>query len=156
MSETSAGPSDLKLRILEAVKDAMRARDKVRLGCLRLITSEIKRVEVDERIDPDDARVLSILDRMIKQRNDSESQYRGAGRDDLADVEAAEIAIIREFMPAALSAEDIEARIEAAISASGAEGMRDMGKVMALLKPELQGRADMGAVSGLVKDRLST
>lgn len=155
MSEATAGPSELKLRILEAVKDAMRARDKVRLGTLRLITAEIKRVEVDERIDPDNARVLTILDRMIKQRNDSESQYRSAGRADLADVEAAEIAVIREFMPAALSAAEIDARIDAAIAASGAEGMRDMGKVMALLKPELQGRADMGAVSGLVKERLN-
>lgn len=154
-SEPGSTPgSALKQRILDAVKEAMRARDKARLAALRLITAEIKRIEVDERIEPDDARVLTILDRMIKQRNDSESQYRGAGRDDLADVEAAEIAVIREFMPAALSDADIAAHIDAAVAASGAEGMRDMGKVMALLKPQLQGRADMGAVSGLVKARL--
>lgn len=146
--------SELKARIEAAVKDAMRARDRVRLGTLRLITAEIKRVEVDERIDPDDARVLNILDRMVKQRLDSESQYRNAGRDDLADVEAAEIAVIREFMPAALSEDEIAILVDAAIEATGAESMRDMGAVMAELKPQLAGRADMGSVSGLVRQRL--
>jgi uncharacterized protein YqeY len=146
--------SELKARIEAAVKDAMRARDRVRLGTLRLITAEIKRVEVDERIDPDDARVLNILDRMVKQRLDSESQYRSAGRDDLADVEAAEMVVIREFMPAALSEDEIATRVDAAIAATGAESMRDMGAVMAELKPPLAGRADMGAVSALVRQRL--
>jgi len=146
--------SELKARIDAAVKDAMRARDRVRLGTLRLITADIKRVEVDERIDPDDARVLAILDRMVKQRVDSESQYRSAGRDDLADVEAAEIAVIREFMPAALSEDEIATLVDAAIQSAGAESMRDMGAVMAELKPQLAGRADMGAVSGLVRQRL--
>ena len=146
--------SELKARIEAAVKDAMRARDRVRLGTLRLITAEIKRVEVDERIDPDDARVLNILDRMVKQRLDSESQYRSAGRDDLADVEAAEMVVIREFMPAALSEDEIATRVDAAIAATGAESMRDMGAVMAELKPQLAGRADMGAVSALVRQRL--
>lgn len=146
--------SELKSGIEAAVKDAMRARDRVRLGTLRLITAEIKRVEVDERIEPDDARVLTILDRMVKQRLDSESQYRNAGRDDLADVEAAEIAVIREFMPAALSEDEIASLVEAAIESTGAESMRDMGAVMAELKPQLAGRADMGAVSSLVRQRL--
>ncbi|HSG89269.1 MAG TPA: GatB/YqeY domain-containing protein [Pseudomonadales bacterium] len=146
--------TELKTRILEAVKDAMRARDKVRLGTLRLVTAEIKRVEVDERIEVDDERLLVILDRMLKQRTDSEQQYRAADRADLADVEAAEMAVIREFMPAALSEAEITALIDAAVAATGAEGMRDMGKVMGVLKPDLQGRADMGAVSALVKARL--
>lgn len=146
--------SDLKTRITEAVKDAMRARDKVRLGTLRLVTAEFKRVEVDERIEIDDARALAILDKMVKQRNDSEQQYRAAGRDDLADAEAAEIVVIREFMPQPLTDAEIDALIDEAIAASGADGMRDMGKVMGQLKPRLQGRADMGAVSGRVKSRL--
>lgn len=145
---------ELKARIEAAVKDAMRARDRRRLSTLRLITAEIKRVEVDERIDPDDTRVLNILDRMVKQRLDSESQYRSAGREDLADAEAVEMAVIREFMPAALSEDEIASRVDAAIAATGAESMRDMGVVMAELKPQLAGRADMGAVSGLVRKRL--
>ena len=147
--------SDLKLRVTDAVKDAMRARDKARLGTLRLVTAEFKRIEVDERIELDDARVLAILDKMVKQRVDSEKQYRDAGRADLADVEAAEIAVIREFMPAALDEAEIAELIAAAIAETGAESMRDMGKVMGVLKPKLQGRADMGAVSGLVKARLA-
>ena len=116
--------------------------------------AEFKRVEVDERIELDDARVLAILDKMLKQRTDSEAQYRAADRADLADQEAAEMVVIRDFMPAALSEAEIDAAIDAAIAASGAESMRDMGKVMSMLKPELQGRADMGAVSGRVKGRL--
>lgn len=146
--------SELKTRITDAVKDAMRARAKERLATLRLVTAELKRIEVDERIELDDARVLAILDKMLKQRTDSETQYRDAGRDDLADQEAAEMVVIREFMPAALSDEEIDALIDAAIASSGAESMREMGKVMGVLKPELQGRADMGAVSGRVKARL--
>ena len=132
----------------------MRARDRARLATLRLVTAEFKRVEVDERIELDDARVLAILDKMLKQRTDSEAQYRAADRADLADQEAAEMVVIRDFMPAALSETEIDAAIDAAIAASGAESMRDMGKVMSMLKPELQGRADMGAVSGRVKGRL--
>lgn len=146
--------SELKTRITDAVKDAMRARDKERLATLRLVTAELKRIEVDERIELDDARVLAILDKMLKQRTDSETQYRDASRADLADREAAEMVVIREFMPAALSDEEIDALIDAAIASSGAESMREMGKVMGVLKPELQGRADMGAVSGRVKARL--
>lgn len=146
---------DLKTRINEAVKNAMRARDKVRLGALRLIMSEIKRVEVDERIEVDDTRVLVILDKMLKQRAESERQYRDADRSDLADVEAFEIELIREFMPAPLDEAEIDSLIEAALSESGAEDMRAMGKVMAILKPKLQGRADMAAVSARVKARLA-
>lgn len=146
---------DLKTRINEAVKDTMRARDKLRLGALRLIMAEIKRVEVDERIEVDDARVLVILDKMLKQRAESERQYRDAGRNDLADVETFEIQLIREFMPAPLDEAEIDSLIEAALSESGAEDMRAMGKVMALLKPKLQGRADMAAVSARVKARLA-
>lgn len=146
--------SELKTAIESAVKDAMRARDRARLATLRLVTAEFKRVEVDERIELDDARVLAILDKMLKQRTDSEAQYRAADRADLADQEAAEMVVIRDFMPAALSEAEIDAAIDAAIAASGAESMRDMGKVMSMLKPDLQGRADMGAVSGRVKGRL--
>ncbi len=146
---------DLKTRINEAVKDAMRARDKLRLGALRLIMAEIKRVEVDERIEVDDARVLVILDKMLKQRAESERQYRDANRADLADVEAFEIALIREFMPAPLDEAEIDGLIEAALTESGADDMRGMGKVMAILKPKLQGRADMAAVSARVKARLA-
>ncbi len=145
---------DLKTRINEAVKDAMRARERERLAALRLVTAEIKRVEVDERIEVDDARVLAILDKMIKQRLDSERQYRDANRPELADVEAFEIRLIREFMPEPLDAAAIAEMIEAAIAETGAEDMRAMGKVMGVLKPKIQGRADMAAVSAQVKQRL--
>lgn len=144
----------LKSRINDAVKDAMRARDKVRLGTLRLITAEIKRVEVDERIEVDDARLLAILDRMLKQRQDSERQYRDAGRDDLADVEAAETVVIREFMPQPLADAELDALVAEAIAETGATEMRAMGQVMGVLKPKVQGRADMGQVSARVKAQL--
>ena len=146
--------SQLKLRIQEATKAAMKARDKPRLAALRLINSDIKRVEVDERKALDDREVLVVLTRMLKQRNDSRSQYRDAGRDDLADQEQFEIDVITGFMPVPLSESEIAARVEAAIAAVGASGMRDMGKVMARLRDDVQGRADMGAVSALVKARL--
>ena len=146
--------SQLKLRIQEATKAAMKARDKPRLAALRLINADIKRVEVDERKALDDREVLVVLTRMLKQRNDSRSQYRDAGRDDLADQEQFEIDVITGFMPVPLSESEIAARIEAAIAAVGASGMRDMGKVMARLRDDVQGRADMGAVSALVKARL--
>lgn len=146
--------SELKQQITEAMKDAMRARDKVRLGTVRLILSELKRVEVDERVDVDDARVLAILDKMNKQRRDSIAQYETAGRDDLAAIEREEMEVIATFLPAALSEDEINALIDTAIADTGAEGMQDMGKVMGVLKPQLQGRADMAAVSKLVKARL--
>lgn len=151
MSEQS-----LKAEITSAMKVAMRARDKDRLGTVRLILSEIKRIEVDERIDVDDARVLVVLDKMLKQRRDSIQQYEAAGRQDLADVEAAEVLVINSFLPTALTEQEIAGLLDQAISNSGAESVRDMGNVMALLKPELQGRADVAAVSQLVKQRLSS
>jgi uncharacterized protein YqeY len=136
------------------MKDAMRAKDKDRLGAIRLIQADIKRIEVDERIEVDDQRVLQILDKMVKQRRDSIKQFQDANRQELADKEQAEIAVIEEFMPAQLSAEEVEKAVAAAIAETGAAGMQDMGKVMNQLRPQLQGRADMGAVSQLVKARL--
>lgn len=147
--------SEIKKTIASAVKDAMRARDKPRLGVLRMIQSEFKRIEVDERIEVDDARVLGVLDKALKQRKDSATQYRDADRVDLAEQEEMEITVIQEFLPAALSDEELDAIVAAAIKDSGAESARDMGKVMALVKPQVQGRGDMSAVSGIVKAKLS-
>tara|TARA_R110000822_G_scaffold159476_34_gene299769 strand:+ start:52577 stop:53026 length:450 start_codon:yes stop_codon:yes gene_type:complete len=144
----------LKKQITSAMKDAMRARAKERLGAIRLILSEVKRIEVDERIDVDDARLLAVLDKMVKQRRDSINQYENAGRQELADVEQAEIEVIQEFLPEPLSDEELAVMIDEAIAASGAESMRDMGKVMGILKPKIQGRADVGAVSGMIKGKL--
>jgi uncharacterized protein len=146
----------LKAEISAAMKDAMRARAKERLGTIRLMLAEFKRIEVDERIELDDARCLAVLDKMLKQRKDSISQYESAGRNDLADIEAQEMTVIQEFLPQALSEDEINALLDAAMSESGAESVRDMGKVMAILKPQLQGRADVGSVSQLVKKRLSS
>lgn len=136
------------------VKTAMKARDKDRLAALRLIMAEFKRVEVDERVELDDERILQILDKMTKQRKDSHQQYADAGRDDLADREAMEMAIIAEFLPAQLSDDELSQIVGAAVAEVGASGMQDMGKVMGIVKPQVQGRADMGAVSGLVKAKL--
>ena len=147
--------SDLRGRIAEATKDAMKARDKPRVAVLRLVGSEIKRIEVDERRELPDGDVLAVLNRMLKQRNDSETQFRSAGRIDLADQEAFEIALIREFMPEALGEAQIDAAIRDAIAASGAASMRDMGKVMSALRESLAGRADMAVVSARVKALLS-
>ena len=140
--------------IRAAMKAAMRAKDKERLGTIRLIQAEFKRIEVDERIEVDDARALAVLDKMVKQRRDSAQQYTEAGRTELADVENAEIAVLQEFLPAQLTEEEIIALIDEAIAASGATGMQAMGPVMGQLKPKLAGKADMGKVSGLVKGRL--
>lgn len=131
----------------------MRARDRERLGAIRLMQAEIQRVEVDERIDLDldDEHVLAILDRMTKQRRDAMAQYEAAGRAELAARERAEIEVIASFLPAPLSDEEIDALIAAAIATTGAASARDMGRVMAALKPQVQGRADLGAVSGRVK-----
>jgi uncharacterized protein YqeY len=142
-------------RIKDAVKDAMRARDKARLAALRLITAEFKRIEVDERIEIDDARALSVLDKMVKQRLDSEAQYRAAGRDELAEVEAFEITVIREYLPEPLTDEALDALVAEAIAASGASSMAQMGAVMGQLKPKVAGRADMGVLSAKVKAQLS-
>ena len=147
--------SALKDQLNAAVKDAMRAKDKARLGTLRMATAAIKQVEVDERIELDDARVLALLDKQIKQRKDAARQYRDANRADLAEVEEAEIAVLQEFLPSPLTEAEIDALIDNAIAQTGAAGMQDMGKVMGELKPRLQGRADIGAVSGKVKQRLN-
>lgn len=144
----------LKKQITEAMKEAMRAKAKERLGAIRLILSELKRIEVDERIELDDARVLAVLDKMVKQRRDSITQYENADRPELAEKEQAEIEVIQAFLPAPLSDAELADMVTAAIVESGAESMRDMGKVMAILKPQIQGRADVGAVSGLVKAKL--
>ena len=146
----------LKGRILEDVKDAMRARDKARLGTLRMVTAAIKQREIDGRTSPlDDASVVAVLEKMLKQRRESASQYDSAGRDDLAAAEREEIAIIETYMPRGLDPAEIDAMIAAAIDDAGATTMKDMGRVMGLLKPRVQGRADMSAVSATVKARLS-
>jgi len=147
--------SSLSARINDDVKAAMKAKDKARLGVLRLITAAIKQREVDERITLNDEQVLAVLEKMIKQRKDSITQYEKAGRDELAQQEAFEIGIIQDYMPEQLSDDEIDALIAEAISSSGAESMKDMGKVMGLLKPKLAGRADMGAVSAKIKAKLS-
>ncbi|MFL0804351.1 MAG: GatB/YqeY domain-containing protein [Agarilytica sp.] len=146
--------SELKNTVSAAVKDAMRAKDKDRLGVLRMVMSEFKRIEVDERIELDDARVLAVLDKLVKQRKDSEKQYIDANRQDLADVESFEIGVIQAFLPEALTPEEITEIVKAAISESGAESMKEMGKVMAIVKPQVQGRADMGSISKIVKAEL--
>ena len=146
--------SPLKAQINEAMKAAMRAREKERLGTIRLVLAEIKKVEVDERIDPDDARVTSILDKMVKQRRDSAKQFTEAGRNELAAKEQSEIEVIQEFLPQPLSQEEIASLIDEAIAITGAASMQDMGKVMGLLKPQMTGRADMGKIGGLIKQRL--
>lgn len=144
----------LKDRIQQDVKDAMRAREKQRLATIRLITAAIKQREVDERIELDDEQVLLILDKMCKQRRESISQFEKAGRDDLIAVEVREMEIIQGYLPKQLGDDEIAALIDAAMSDTGATSIKDMGKVMGQLKPKLQGRADMSAVSAMIKARL--
>lgn len=141
----------LKTDLTNAMKDAMRAQEKARLGTIRMMLSEIKRVEVDERIELSDERILAILDKMQKQRRDSISQFAAAGRQDLVDVEEAELEVISQFLPAPLSEAELQAMVQSAVNETGAQSMADMGKVMAILKPQVQGRADMAIVSKLVK-----
>ncbi|HAC86795.1 MAG: GatB/YqeY domain-containing protein [Pseudomonadales bacterium] len=145
----------LKQRITEAMKAAMRARDKARLGTVRLALAEIKKVEIDERIDLDDSRITSILDKMVKQRRDSIKQFETAGRTDLVAQEQLEINVIKEFLPEALSEEELDTIIKDALEKSGASSMQDMGNLMGLVKPQVVGRADMGAVSQKIKAALS-
>ena len=145
---------DLKDRIQQDVKDAMRAREKERLATIRLITAAIKQREVDERIELDDEQVLLVLDKMCKQRRESISQFEKAGRDDLIAVEVRELDIIQGYLPAQLGEDEIVALIDAAMADTGASSIKDMGKVMGQLKPKLQGRADIGAVSAMIKARL--
>lgn len=145
----------LVARIKASMKEAMKARAKERLATIRLILADFKRVEVDERIEIDDARALLILDKMVKQRRDSTTQFQDAGRDDLAAIEIAEIAIIQEFLPKQLSEDEIIAMIDDALSTIEVKGMAAMGALMGAIKPKLQGRADMGAVSKIVKAKLT-
>lgn len=147
--------SSLKDRINQDIKTAMREKNKARLGTLRLVSAAIKQREVDERIELDDEQVLALLDKMAKQRNESINQYQKADRQDLIDIELAELDILKEFLPEQLSDEEVSSLIEQAIKDSGASSMKDMGKVMGLLKPQLQGRADMGAVSARIKQALN-
>jgi uncharacterized protein YqeY len=149
----SDAPS-LVVQVKAAMKAAMKAREKQTLATIRLIQAEFKRVEVDERIEIDDDRALSIMDKMVKQRRDSAKQFRDADRPELAEQEDAEIAIIQTFLPAQLSAEEIDAMIDEALAGIDAEGMAAMGALMGKLKPQLQGRADMGEVSKRVKAKL--
>ncbi|QVL50338.1 MAG: GatB/YqeY domain-containing protein [Thiocapsa sp.] len=144
----------LKLQIQSDMKTAMKAGDKTRLGVIRLMLAAIKQREIDERIELDDAQVLAVLDKMVKQRRDSISQYSGAGREDLAEIERFEVEVIQSYLPRALTDEELTSLIDAAMASSQASAMSDMGKVMGLLKPQIQGRADMGSVSARVKQRL--
>ncbi|MGL5333570.1 MAG: GatB/YqeY domain-containing protein [Aeromonas veronii] len=145
----------LKDQLKDQQKLAMLAKDKVRLGAIRLLMAEIKQREVDTRIELNDEDILAVVTKMVKQRRDSISQFEAAGRQDLADKESAEIVVLQEFLPQQLTADEIAALIEQAITESGAAIMADMGKVMAVLKPKIQGRADVGAVSAQVKTRLA-
>ncbi|WP_324779384.1 GatB/YqeY domain-containing protein [Thiobacillus sedimenti] len=145
----------LKARISEDMKSAMRARDTARLGTIRLLLAAIKQKEVDERAELDDAAVSGIVEKLIKQRKDSISQFQAAGRDDLVAAEQAELAVLQAYLPEQFSAAEVEAAVAAAIAESGAASARDMGKVMGLLKPRLAGRADMAQVSALIKARLA-
>ena len=145
----------LVARIKASMKEAMKARAKERLATIRLILADFKRVEVDERIEIDDARALLILDKMVKQRRDSATQFQDAGRDELAAIEIAEIAIIQEFLPKQLSEDEIIAMIDDALSVIEVKGMAAMAALMGAIKPKLQGRADMGAVSKIVKAKLT-
>ncbi|NRA40993.1 MAG: GatB/YqeY domain-containing protein [Pseudomonadales bacterium] len=147
--------SELVSQVKQAMKDAMRAKQKERLSTIRMIQAEFKRVEVDERIDVDDTRALAILDKMAKQRRDAAKQYLEAERPELAAKEEAEIAVLQDFLPQQLSDAEIATIIEQAIESTGASGMQDMGKLMGAVKPQVQGRADMGTVSQLVKAKLA-
>ena len=145
----------LKEQITDDMKSAMRAKESVRLATIRLLIADIKRKEVDERVELNDTQVLAVVEKMIKQRKDSITQFEAGGRPDLADNERAELAVLAAYMPAGLSDEEVAAEVAAAIAESGAAGPQDMGKVMAILKPKLAGRADMTAVSGQVKKALA-
>jgi uncharacterized protein YqeY len=145
----------LKDQITDDMKAAMRAKDSERLSTIRLLIAEIKRKEVDERVEVDDAQTVAIVEKMIKQRKDSITQFENGGRQDLADKEKSELAVLSGYMPAGLSDEEVAAEVAAAVAASGAAGPQDMGKVMGILKPKLAGRADMTAVSAQVKKALA-
>lgn len=145
----------LKARITEDMKIAMRAKDSARLGAIRLLQAAIKQREVDERIELDDMQVVEAIEKMLKQRRDSISQYEAANRHDLADVEKFEVTVLQTYLPQALTEDEINALLEKVITETAASGIKDMGKVMAAIKPQVVGRADMGKISGLIKARLS-
>lgn len=145
----------LKARITEDMKTAMRAKDTARLGAIRLLLAAIKQREVDERIELDDIQIITVIDKMLKQRRDSISQFESAGRQELADIEKFEIDVLQAYMPQAASAQEIDSAIIQAITLTGATGIKDMGKVMALLKTQLAGRADMAQVSTRIKAKLA-
>jgi hypothetical protein len=147
--------AELKARITEDMKSALRARETARLSAVRLLLAAIKQREVDERKELSDADVVAVIDKMLKQRRDSISQFDAAGRTDLADAERFEVTILQDYMPQGLSPDEIAAAVAAAVTESGATGPQDMGKIMAILKPKLAGRADMAAVSQLVKAQLA-
>jgi len=147
--------SVLKTRINDDVKTAMRSKDKQRLGTLRLLTAAIKQIEVDQRVELDNDQIIAVIEKMLKQRKDSIEQFEKAGRNELAEIEINEVTILKEFMPEQLSDAEVETLIDDAIATTGASAMKDMGKVMGLLKPKLAGKADMGAVSGKIKAKLS-
>ena len=145
----------LKVRITEDMKTAMRAKDSARLGAIRLLQAAIKQREVDERIELDDGQVIAVIEKMLKQRRDSISQYEAANRQDLADAEKYEVAVLQEYLPQPLTDEEVGAILDKTIADTSASGIKDMGKVMAVVKPLVVGRADMGKISGLIKARLS-
>ena len=146
--------SDLLLKIKSDMKDAMRNKEKTRLAAIRMTLAAVKQIEVDQRVEITDTHVLTILDKMIKQRRDSISQFKAADRQELADIEKTEIEALQTYLPKPLTDEEISKLVDAAMAETGAESMRDMGKVMGILKPNFQGRADMGAVSDLIKTKL--
>lgn len=146
----------LKARITEDMKTAMRAKDSARLGAVRLLLAAIKQREVDERIELDDMQVIEAIEKMLKQRRDSISQYQAANRQDLVDVEEFEVKVLQEYLPQALTEEEVNALLEKVVVVTGAAGIKDMGKVMAAIKPLVVGRADMGKISGLIKTRLGS
>lgn len=148
--------SDLQKQIKDSVISAMKAGEKERLKIIRLMTSAMKQIEVDERIELDDARIIAILDKMVKQRRESIAQFKTAARDDLIKQESYEIDIIQEFLPQALSEEEVDTIVSQAIEQTGASSIKDMGKVMGLVRPQIIGRADMGEVSGRIKSTLSS
>ncbi len=146
----------MKKRILEDIKTAMRAKDKSRLGVLRLISSAIKQREVDERIELDDTQVMAVLEKMIKQRRDSIKQFTAANRPELAEIEKKELEIIQSYMPKQLDEEEISSLVDGAIASTGATSAKEMGKVIGVLRPKVLGRADMGYVSNLIKQKLQS
>lgn len=146
---------DLKIRIKDDMKTAMKAKDKGRLNVIRMILAGIKQIEVDERIELDDARIIVVLDKMLKQRRESIKQFNEAGRTDLTEIEEAEVLVIQEYLPKALTEGEIQDMVEKAVADSAAESIKDMGKVMGIVRPQMLGRADMSVVSAVIKAKLA-